>query len=142
MGPGLSDTRGTDKPVHYLVLSHYHAVRVLGAAAFDAQVVVSHETTRRLIEERGQQDWDSELGRMPRLFKNPDSVPGLTRPSLTFADRLRIELGGERGALELHHCGRGHTAGDLVAWLPEKRILFAGDETGIHHLRVKSHVVS
>ncbi len=117
----------TDKPVRYLVLSHYHAVRVLGASAFDAQVIVTHEQTRRLITERGQQDWDSEFGRMPRLFKEPGSIPGLTHPDVTFTDTLTIPLGGERGDLVLRYCGRGHTAGDIVAWLPRHRILFAGD---------------
>jgi len=117
----------TDKPVRYLVLSHYHAVRVLGASAFDATAVVAHEQTRRLIAERGRQDWESEFGRMPRLFKDPGSIPGLTWPDVTFADRLTIDLGGDRGDLVLQHCGRGHTAGDIVAWLPQDRILFAGD---------------
>ncbi|MEV0147961.1 MULTISPECIES: MBL fold metallo-hydrolase [unclassified Nonomuraea] len=117
----------TDKPVRYLVLSHYHAVRVLGASAFGADVVVAHDKTRELIAERGEEDWESELGRMPRLFKEPDSIPGLTWPTLTFSDRLTIDLGGGRGDLVLWHCGRGHTEGDLVAWLPERRILFAGD---------------
>ncbi|MEV0588769.1 MBL fold metallo-hydrolase [Nonomuraea sp. NPDC050310] len=117
----------TDKPVRYLVLSHYHAVRVLGASAFDAGVIVAHENTKALIAERGLQDWASELGRMPRLFKEPDSVPGLTWPTLTFSDRLVIDLGGERGELVLQHCGRGHTEGDIVAWLPRQRVLFAGD---------------
>jgi hypothetical protein len=82
----------TDKPVRYLVLSHYHAVRVLGASAFDAEVIVSSEQTRHLIEERGQQDWESEYGRMPRLFEEPESIPGLTWPTMTFRDRLTIEL--------------------------------------------------
>lgn len=117
----------TDKPVRYLVLSHYHAVRVLGASAFDADVVVAHENTRALIAERGMQDWESEYRRMPRLFKEPESVPGLTWPTLTFSDRLTIPLGGDRGDLVLQYCGRGHTEGDIVAWLPGSRILFAGD---------------
>jgi glyoxylase-like metal-dependent hydrolase (beta-lactamase superfamily II) len=117
----------TDKPVRYLVLSHYHAVRVLGASAFEAEVVVAHEKTRDLVAERGKQDWESELGRMPRLFKDPDSIPGLTWPTATFSDRFTIDLGGDRGDLVLQHCGRGHTAGDIVAWLPRHRILFAGD---------------
>jgi glyoxylase-like metal-dependent hydrolase (beta-lactamase superfamily II) len=117
----------TDKPVKYLVLSHYHAVRVLGASAFDAEVIVAHDNTRRLIEERGKQDWDSEFGRMPRLFRDPDSIPGLTWPDVTFNDSLTIDLGGDRGELVLQYCGRGHTAGDIVAWLPRQKVLFAGD---------------
>ncbi|GAA2781013.1 MBL fold metallo-hydrolase [Crossiella cryophila] len=117
----------TDKPVRYLVLSHYHAVRVLGASAFDASVIVAHEHTRALIAERGEADWASEFARMPRLFREPETIPGLTWPTLTFSDRLTIPLGGDRGDLELRYCGRGHTEGDLVAWLPRQRILFAGD---------------
>jgi glyoxylase-like metal-dependent hydrolase (beta-lactamase superfamily II) len=117
----------TDKPVKYLVLSHYHAVRVLGATAFDAEVIVAHDNTRKLIEERGKQDWDSEFGRMPRLFRGPDSIPGLTSPDVTFSDSMTIDLGGDRGQLVLQYCGRGHTAGDIVAWLPRQKVLFAGD---------------
>ncbi|MEV3978914.1 MBL fold metallo-hydrolase [Nonomuraea sp. NPDC049758] len=117
----------TGKPVRYLVLSHYHAVRVLGASAFGADVVVAHDKTRELIAERGEQDWASEYARMPRLFKDPGSIPGLTWPTATFSDTFTIDLGGGRGDLVLAHCGRGHTEGDLVAWLPERRILFAGD---------------
>jgi glyoxylase-like metal-dependent hydrolase (beta-lactamase superfamily II) len=117
----------TEKPVRYLVLSHYHAVRVLGASAFDAVAVVAHDMTRYLVAERGAQDWASELARMPRLFKEPESIPGLTWPTVTFSDRLTIDLGGGRGELVLAYCGRGHTAGDIVLWLPRQRVLFAGD---------------
>ncbi|RBQ16030.1 MBL fold metallo-hydrolase [Spongiactinospora rosea] len=117
----------TAKPVRHLVLSHYHAVRVLGASAFDAQTIVAHDNTRALIAERGRQDWESELGRMPRLFREPASIPGLTWPDVTFSDRMTIHLGGDRGTLELRHLGRGHTEGDIVAWLPRQRVLFAGD---------------
>ncbi len=117
----------TDKPIKYLVLSHYHAVRVLGASAFGAQSIIAHENTKKLIVERGKEDWDSEFGRMPRLFREPEGIPGLTHPDITFSDRLEINLGGDRGDLILQYCGRGHTAGDIVAWLPKHRILFAGD---------------
>src|SRR3954452_19048794 len=117
----------TGKPLRYLVLSHYHAVRVLGASAFDADVIVAHENTRALIAERGKEDWESEFGRMPRLAKGAESVPGLTWPTLTFSERLTIDLGGDRGDLVLQYCGRGHTEGDLVAWLPRQKILYAGD---------------
>ncbi|HEX5190349.1 MAG TPA: MBL fold metallo-hydrolase [Streptosporangiaceae bacterium] len=117
----------TDKPIRYLVLSHHHAVRVLGASAFGADVIVTHDNTRALIAERGLQDWESELARMPRLFRDPASIPGLTWPTATFSDRFTIALGGGRGDLVLAYCGRGHTEGDIVAWLPHQKILFAGD---------------
>lgn len=117
----------TAKPVRYLVLSHYHAVRVLGASAFGADAIIAHDNTRALIFERGQADWESELARMPRLFAEPSSIPGLTWPTITFSDRMTIQLGGARGELVLAYRGRGHTEGDIVAWLPGQRILFAGD---------------
>ncbi len=117
----------TDKPVRYLVLTHYHAVRVLGASAFEASEIIAHEKTAFLLNERGQEDWDSEFGRMPRLFREPDGIPGLTHPTLTFKDEMTIDLGGDRGHLELKFCGRGHTAGDIAVWYPKHKILFAGD---------------
>ncbi len=117
----------TDKPVKYLVLSHYHAVRVLGASAYNAESIIAHENTRLLIEERGEQDWASEFGRMPRLFREPDEIPGLTHPDIVFNDKLVIPLGGDRGDLVLEYCGRGHTAGDICAWVPKQKVLFAGD---------------
>jgi glyoxylase-like metal-dependent hydrolase (beta-lactamase superfamily II) len=64
---------------------------------------------------------------MPRLFREPESILGLTWPTATFTDRFTIDLGGDRGDLVLQYCGRGHTEGDIVAWLPAQKILFAGD---------------
>ncbi len=117
----------TDKPIKYLILTHYHAVRVLGASAFGAEHIITSKTTRKLIEERGKEDWDSEYGRMPRLFKQPEEIPGLTWPTQTFVDSHRIELGGNRGALDLKFCGRGHTAGDIIVWHDKTKTMFAGD---------------
>ena len=112
-------------PFGDLVLTHYHAVRVLGASAFGARRIVATRMTADLIEERGEQDWASEQGRMPRLFEGAESIPGLTRPTDTFEERMTIDLGNR--VVELQFLGRGHTSGDLVVWLPEERICFAGD---------------
>ena len=85
----LSELRRlTDKPVRYLVLTHYHAVRVLGASAFDADAVIAHQGTRRWIHERGDADFESETRRFPRLFQDVESIPGLTYPDVVFADTL------------------------------------------------------
>jgi glyoxylase-like metal-dependent hydrolase (beta-lactamase superfamily II) len=117
--------RVTDKPVEWLVLTHYHAVRVLGASAFDARHVVAHAGTRAWVYERGAQDWESEYRRFPRLFRDAASIPGLTYPDVAFADALTFVL-GER-PVELRWLGGGHTQGDTVVWLPEDLVLFAGD---------------
>lgn len=115
----------TDKPVKYVLLSHYHAVRVLGASAYGASEIVAHEETRRLIVERGAEDMASEIGRFPRLFRGKETIPGLTWPTLTFEGRLTLWLGKRR--VEIWSPGRGHTAGDTVAWVPDAGVLFSGD---------------
>jgi glyoxylase-like metal-dependent hydrolase (beta-lactamase superfamily II) len=115
----------SDRPFGDLILTHYHAVRTLGASAFGARRIVAHANTRALIDERGAEDWASEQGRMPRLFAGAETIPGLTHPTDTFADRLTLDLGNRR--VELRYLGRGHTSGDIVIWLPDERILFAGD---------------
>ncbi len=116
----------TDKPIQYVLLSHYHAVRVLGASAYGAEHIIASEDTRDLIVERGEQDKASEIGRFPRLFQNVESVPpGLTWPTMTFTGKMTLWLGSLE--VQLLQLGRGHTKGDTVAWLPKEKILFSGD---------------
>ncbi|MDD0808746.1 MBL fold metallo-hydrolase [Curvibacter sp. RS43] len=116
----------TDKPIKYVLLSHYHAVRVLGASAYGAEHIIASEDTRDLIVERGQFDKDSEIGRFPRLFQNVESVPeGLTWPTMTFNKKMTLWLGSVE--VQILQLGRGHTKGDTVAWLPQEKILFSGD---------------
>ena len=115
----------TDLPVRYLVLSHYHAVRVLGASAYPGAEIIASTITRDLINERGEQDWESELRRFPRLFSGAEDISGLTHPSLLFEQTLQVDLGNRQ--VNIIHPGAGHTAGDTVVWLEPESILFAGD---------------
>ncbi len=115
----------TDKPVTHVVLSHYHAVRVLGAPAYGASNIVASDLTRALIAERGEQDKASEIGRFPRLFQGAETIAGLTWPTLTFATQASLWLG--RREVRLIHLGRGHTMGDIIAYIPDCRAIFAGD---------------
>jgi glyoxylase-like metal-dependent hydrolase (beta-lactamase superfamily II) len=115
----------TSLPIRYVVLTHYHAVRVLGASAYGATHVIASQDTRDLIVERGAQDYASEVGRFPRLFRAVESIPGLTWPNVTFRGEMRVWLG--RTEVQLLQLGRGHTKGDTVAWLPESEVLFSGD---------------
>jgi glyoxylase-like metal-dependent hydrolase (beta-lactamase superfamily II) len=124
----------TSKPIKYVVLTHYHAVRVLGASAYKAEHIIASQATLELIRERGAQDMKSEIGRFPRLFRGAETIPGLTWPTLAFSGELTLRM----GSLEVRvvHPGAGHTAGDTIVWVPSQKVLFSGDlveyEAGIY----------
>ena len=137
----------SDKPIKYVLLTHYHAVRVLGASAYIAEgatEVIASQGTYELIVERGAQDMQSEMERFPRLFRNADSVPGLTWPTMVIAGgdptknevpgKLVIDLGGVK--VQIWHPGPGHTRGDTIAWVEAEKVLFSGDlveyEAGVY----------
>lgn len=115
----------TDKPISHLVLTHYHAVRVLGASAFGAREIIMSDVAAAMVEERGQEDWDSEFDRFPRLFQGHEEIPGLTRPTTTFSESMTVYLGKRR--VDIMKLGRAHTAGDAVIWVPDQEVMFTGD---------------
>jgi glyoxylase-like metal-dependent hydrolase (beta-lactamase superfamily II) len=118
----------TDKPIKYVVLSHYHAVRVLGASAYfkeGATEIIASRGTYDLIVERGAQDMQSEIERFPRLFNAVESIPGLTWPTMVFERELTLHLG--KLEVKLLHLGPGHTKGDTIAWIASQKICFSGD---------------
>jgi glyoxylase-like metal-dependent hydrolase (beta-lactamase superfamily II) len=120
----------TDKPISHVVLTHYHAVRVLGASAFNADQIIMSDAARGMVAERGQEDWDSEFQRFPRLFEGYESIPGLTWPTTTFSESMSVYLGKRR--VDLMHLGRAHTAGDIVAHVPDQNVMFTGDIVEYH----------
>ncbi|MBT8454757.1 MAG: MBL fold metallo-hydrolase [Alphaproteobacteria bacterium] len=120
----------TDKPITHLALTHYHAVRVLGASAFGAPQVLMSEPARAMVVERGQEDWDSEFARFPRLFQGHEEIPGLTWPTTTFKGRMSVYLGQRR--VDLMQLGRAHTAGDMVIYVPDANVMFTGDIVEYH----------
>ena len=115
----------TDKPIRYVVLTHYHAVRVLGASGYGPEHIIASRDTYDLIVERGEADMKSEIERFPRLFRAVESVPGLTWPTIVFERHLTLWLG--KLQVEIMQIGRGHTKGDTIVWLPQERVLFSGD---------------
>ncbi len=128
----------SDLPIKYVLLTHYHAVRVLGAYAYAAEgatEIIASEGTLDLIKERGAQDMKSEMERFPRLFRGADSIPGLTWPTMVVGGgnptkgevpgKLSINLGGV--VVQIWHPGPGHTRGDTIAWVEEEKVLFSGD---------------
>jgi glyoxylase-like metal-dependent hydrolase (beta-lactamase superfamily II) len=134
----------SDKPIKYVLLTHYHAVRVLGASAYAAEgatEIIASRGTYELIVERGAQDMQSEIERFPRLFRGVEGIPGLTWPTMVIGDgkpgrqgSVTVDLGGVK--VEIWHPGPGHTRGDTIAWVEEEKVLFSGDlveyEAGVY----------
>ena len=129
------------------LLTHYHAVRVLGASAYFAEgatEIIASQGTLDLIVERGAQDMQSEMERFPRLFRGAEGVPGLTWPTMVIGGgdptkgevpgKLTLDLGGVK--VQVWHPGPGHTRGDTIAWVEEEKVLFSGDlveyEAGVY----------
>ena len=123
----LQTIRGvTDQPVKWLVLTHHHPDHHFGAVVLRkaGARVIAHPDRRSLAAEGGEDaliaDWVRVVGLdAMRGFEFAD-VPDWP---VTRVDTLR--LGGR--AIVITHPGAGHSAGDLLVWLPKERVLFAGD---------------
>jgi glyoxylase-like metal-dependent hydrolase (beta-lactamase superfamily II) len=137
----------SSKPIKYVLLTHYHAVRVLGASAYTAEgatEIIASQGTYELIQERGKEDMQSEIDRFPRLFAGVESIPGLTWPTMVIGggeavkgekpSQLTLDLGGVK--VQIWSPGWGHTRGDTIAWVEDEGVLFSGDlveyEAGVY----------
>jgi cyclase len=118
----LRDTvrRLTTAPPRLLINTHFHGDHTLGNAvvAGSDAVIVAHELARREMAEAGL----SLTTLWPEVEWGEVSV---RLPDLTYRDALTLHLGDRR--VELLHVGPAHTTNDTVVWLPEERVLFAGD---------------
>lgn len=115
----------TDKPVKSVVLTHFHADNTLGTSAFEAGEVIASDLTRRMMDTRGAEEIRISRNRDPKLFSGLASHAGVVSPSMTIASSMTIDLGGME--VRLMHLGRAHTMGDLVVWVPQSGVIYAGD---------------
>jgi cyclase len=147
----------SDRPIRYLVDTHFHFDHAFGNAAFGAEtVIVGHEATRALLGPEALRGRtyrgfvDPLPSRIERLRAQAVAEPSaekrrdlaaqaealeayvkelatltLVPPKLTFSERASVDLGHRE--VQLLFLGRGHTAGDVVVFLPRERILCSGD---------------
>jgi glyoxylase-like metal-dependent hydrolase (beta-lactamase superfamily II) len=116
----------TDQPVKWLILTHHHPDHHFGAVVLRkaGARVMAHPDRRVLAAEGGEDaliaDWVRVVGLdAMRGFEFADTPDR----AVTTADTLRL---GEK-TIVVTHPGAGHSAGDLLVWLPKERVLFAGD---------------
>ena len=130
MGPAsgelvLRRARGiTDRPL-LLTVSHFHPEHGFGAQVFERHAAIVYNRAQK-------EELDEKGGPYVELFRTfgpvvAEALEGveLISPHVVYDDRATIDLGGV--AVELGFHGRAHTRGDQVVFLPEQRILFAGD---------------
>jgi glyoxylase-like metal-dependent hydrolase (beta-lactamase superfamily II) len=96
----------TDRPVRYVIYSHHHSDHITGGSIFaDQATFVSHASARAPIADAAD--------------------PSTPVPTLTFTDRMFIDIGGKH--VELIYTGKNHSDNSLVVLLPQNKLLFAVD---------------
>ncbi|REE96267.1 MBL fold metallo-hydrolase [Thermomonospora umbrina] len=106
-------------PPRLVVNTHSHGDHTFGNFLFAPEaVIVSHARARVELVAVGLH----LTGLWPEVEWGEIT---LAPPSVTFDERLTLHVGDKR--VELLHTGPAHTTGDVVVWLPEERVLFAGD---------------
>jgi cyclase len=115
----------SDKPVRYVINTHYHLDHALGNSEFAklGAVIISHENDKKNLEKNGE----ATLKNYKNYGLTEKDVEGtsIAYPALTFSDRMEIDLGGQK--VELLFIAPSHTSGSILVYLPDKNILFAGD---------------
>lgn len=106
-------------PARFLVNTHHHGDHTFGNFVFEGDfTIIAHERARTEMADKGlglKQVWpETDWGDIT-----------LRLPDVTFSDRFTLYLG--ELTLELFHVGSAHSTNDIVAWVPEARVLFAGD---------------
>lgn len=120
----------TEKPVKYVVITHYHDDHIMAIPWFKKQgaVVIAHEETNQIIREMGNKLIDQRIN----IFgKNQPELKEILKDAvidvadLTFKQKMTIGSGDER--VELLYFGPARTPSDIFLWLPKEKILFTGD---------------
>ena len=121
----------TDRPVRYVINTGSEDHRWLGNGYFRRQgaEIIAAEAAVADQKERG----NDLLNRLDFLLK-ADGAAGTeaVTATRTFADSLDLEVGGVK--LQLRHLGPAYTPGDTIVWLPEQRIVFAGDIVAVERI--------
>lgn len=129
----IKDIRAiSDKPIKYVVNTHSHLDHTFGNADFRrlGALIIAHENCRKEME----QNSESDLKNAKAFGLSEKDMEGtkIVYPVFTFSERMEVDLGGQK--VELIYGGPSHNDGSIMVYLPDKKVLFAGDVlfTGYH----------
>ena len=113
----------TDKPVKYLVYENGQGHAVLGGSYWKEQGVeiIAHEEAQEEIRSRKA----AIVASAKRILKDKYYRSQMIEADVTFTDKKVVDLGGVK--VELLNLGRAHSPGDIMAWLPESKLVISGD---------------
>ena len=115
----------TDKPVRYVINTHYHGDHSFGNWWFLPAVAIGHDRCRlKLVGDEGASHRDTMASHMPMIREQVRAVP-VTPPALTFTNFVDLHLGGID--LKLAYLGRAHTDNDIAIGVEGADLAFAGD---------------
>lgn len=129
----IRDIRAVSKkPIKYVVNTHYHLDHTFGNSEFAklGALIISHTSDGNNLKIHGE----TALKNANTYGLSEKDVEGtkIAYPVLTFNERMEIDLGDRK--IELIYFRQSHTDGSIMVYLPDKKILFAGDIlfTGYH----------
>jgi len=115
----------TKKPVKAIINTHHHGDHSFGNAAFPGAKVISSEMCRKLLIE-GEGEWLGIIqGALGRKLPNTRAVPATE----VYASKTKTDITLDGVKLTFWVPEAAHTAGDMMIWLPEDRVLVGGDIT-------------
>ncbi len=116
----------TDKPVKYVINTHYHLDHSFGNSEFAklGAVIISHENCKTNIEKTAKYDI-KELTKQYGLTDEDMEGTEIVAPTLSFNDRMQIDLKNLK--VELIYIAPSHSGGSILIYLPADKVLFAGD---------------
>lgn len=113
----------TSQPVKYVVLENAQGHAMLGSNYWKEQnaIIIAHTDAAQIIQQRGEEI----LNRMKRRNRDKAFRTEITKPDKTFEDELILQMGAKK--IELLYLGPAHSPGDIIAWLPDEKLVIAGD---------------
>jgi len=122
----IQDIRAvSQKPIKYVIDTHEHLDHAFGNSEFArlGATIVSHANCRKNMIANAE----TILGNAKGYGLSEDDMKGtqIAYPALSFRGAMEIDLGGQK--IELIDPGPSHTNGSILVFLPDRKILFAGD---------------
>lgn len=113
------------KPVKFLINTHYHLDHSLGNSEFAklGAVIISQENDQANMQKAG--GGMLQFAKQSGLSDKDLQGTKLAYPTLTFKERLTLDLGNNK--VEILFLGPGHTSGSVLVYVPQEKVLFAGD---------------